>query len=430
MPRLTSNISPFIVSQLPDYIRGDYITYASSNKNLVNNNSDYSKLINFLEAYYRFLEQEKNPQELLQNIKKYGDIDETIDTANVSLIKTFYKNYGEDIPYSLIENNRFFLKRLKDLFKTKGTEASFDLLFRVLFNIDVDLFYPGERVLKVSDGRWKTFKTIRVTKNNTANLFTLKNNKIIGANSGATAVVDNVLKIYDNGFELYELYLEKVKGSFNKEVIYSVKDNSIKANTEYQLISIDIVSGGLGYSSNVAIGYYGSDIKIAKVNDFGTIKQIDVLNPGYYFTVNNSAVPSVETLPIFNVFTEEPNKTLVGTVNFVSNTIGIFTSTSEHGYTTVSRANLYFTGNTNGILNETEQSILISKVLDSKRFKFTLTSNVSFTAPAAPGTVGLGISTGSNMTEYGTALITLTLPAGTVPNGTLISANIIVTPLS
>jgi len=63
MPKLESNVSSLVVSQLPDFIRGDYVS--SSNQET----PTYKKFINFIEAFYKFLEQETRPVEVLQNAK-------------------------------------------------------------------------------------------------------------------------------------------------------------------------------------------------------------------------------------------------------------------------------------------------------------------------------------------------------------------------
>ena len=71
MPKLYSNTSSLVASQLPDYIRGDYVSYVSGNNQAT---ADYSKFINFVEAYYKFLEKETYPTEVLQNAKEYSDV--------------------------------------------------------------------------------------------------------------------------------------------------------------------------------------------------------------------------------------------------------------------------------------------------------------------------------------------------------------------
>ena len=68
-----------------------------------------STFVKFLEAYYKFLEQDKYPQEVLQNSRQYADIDYT----TTDLIDQFFKNYGNDIPRNLVTDKRTFVKHLR-----------------------------------------------------------------------------------------------------------------------------------------------------------------------------------------------------------------------------------------------------------------------------------------------------------------------------
>ena len=51
-------------------------------------------------------------------------------------------------------SKRFLLTRIKDLYLAKGSEASFRLLFRILFNKEIEIDYPSTQMLRASDGKW------------------------------------------------------------------------------------------------------------------------------------------------------------------------------------------------------------------------------------------------------------------------------------
>jgi hypothetical protein len=122
-------ISSLVASQLPEFIREDYPTFVS-----------------FLQAYYEYLE---TTQADLVTIR---DIDKTLDN-----FIEFFKN--EVAPNSPIygfgqDRERFNLSRIKDQHLAKGSELSFKFLFRLLFNKNVTIQYPGTQVLRASDGKW------------------------------------------------------------------------------------------------------------------------------------------------------------------------------------------------------------------------------------------------------------------------------------
>jgi len=119
-------VSSIVASQLPEFIRDDYQTF-----------------VEFLKAYYEFLETtQQDPVEL-------RDLDTTLD----SFITYFKSELATSLPYSTVDQ-RFLLTRIKDLYLAKGSETSFKLLFRILFNKSIELNYPATQMLRASDGKW------------------------------------------------------------------------------------------------------------------------------------------------------------------------------------------------------------------------------------------------------------------------------------
>ena len=344
-----------------------------------------SNFVKFLEAYYKFLEQDQQPQEILQNARLYADSDYTID----SLIEQFFRNYGNDIPRNIIADKRTFIKHFKDLYTTKGTEEGYRLLFRVMFGEDVNFFYPDTVILKASDGIWKKDKTIRVIPFDNSNIYDFVNTKIIGAVSNASAIVNTVNKIYTNtGYteEFYELSLEDVKGEFLLEEIiayklitYGVPKTTLKATTVPQLTKIRIIDGANGYEPNAEIRVQGANVKIESVNATGKIKSVKVINPGVFLgrTIIGNVVSSSSFEP---VYIDRPTLSFTGNVNVTSNR-GTYISTTPHELKKGATANLYFYGNTNSAINNTTSEISVSTVLDEYRFRF-VTSNANTSVQA------------------------------------------------
>jgi hypothetical protein len=122
-------ISTLVASQLPEFIREDYPTFVA-----------------FLQAYYEYLE---TTQVDLVTIR---DIDKTLD----SFIEFFKDEVAPNSPiYGFGQDReRFNLSRIKDQHLAKGSELSYKFLFRLLFNKNVTIQYPGTQVLRASDGKW------------------------------------------------------------------------------------------------------------------------------------------------------------------------------------------------------------------------------------------------------------------------------------
>jgi hypothetical protein len=119
-------ISSLVASQLPEHIRNEQPAFVA-----------------FLEAYYRYLEQNE------LDLKNTRDLDNTLD----SYITHFKNELAQNLPYSEVDE-RFLLNHIKDLYLAKGSEASYDLLFKILFGKKVTIDYPSLQMLRASDGKW------------------------------------------------------------------------------------------------------------------------------------------------------------------------------------------------------------------------------------------------------------------------------------
>ena len=125
---IRNKLSSLVSRQLPEFVREDYPTFVA-----------------FVEAYYEYLEDQG------VNLKTLRDIDETLE----DFISQFKKELAHNLPtVNPINDERFILSKIKDQYLAKGSQASFELLFKLLFGKKVELFYPGRQLLRASDGRW------------------------------------------------------------------------------------------------------------------------------------------------------------------------------------------------------------------------------------------------------------------------------------
>jgi len=119
-------IQSVVNRQLPEHIREDYPTFVA-----------------FVEAYYEYMQ--RNGVDL----KQIRDIDTTLE----QFVAQFKKELAHNLPI-VVEDERFLLSRIKDQYLSKGSEASYKLLFKLLYGKNVELVYPGRSMLIASDGRW------------------------------------------------------------------------------------------------------------------------------------------------------------------------------------------------------------------------------------------------------------------------------------
>jgi hypothetical protein len=163
--------------QLPEFIREDYPLFQS-----------------FLEAYYQFLEtkQSGTDNDLLTRAKQHrysSDVDVSIDTFEQQFIDTFISLF----PKNTEVTKDFLIKNALPLYKSKGTENSFKLLFRMLFNEDVEYKRLSEDILKASDGVWRIENVLRLHKNITS----------VHQSNGSKTTFDLLYPINNGDIEVY-----------------------------------------------------------------------------------------------------------------------------------------------------------------------------------------------------------------------------------
>ena len=130
--------SILVAQQVPEYV-----------------NDEYPLFISFLEAYYEFMEEAQGTQKnnvltLSKNMRYVSDVDASIGAFE----KSFFNNFASLIPRDVEVNKETLIKNVLPLYISRGNEKSFKLLFRMLFNDEVDVILPKNNVLRISDGKW------------------------------------------------------------------------------------------------------------------------------------------------------------------------------------------------------------------------------------------------------------------------------------
>jgi hypothetical protein len=266
MPEQT--ISPSILEQLPRYVVSDYQTFAS-----------------FLQAYYEWMETTGQVYDRATSILSYRDIDRTLD----EFVTYFEKEFLVDIPTKLynengvVVNKATLVKHIREFYKARGTEKSYKLLFRILFNEDVEFYYPKVDMLYASDGKWSYDTVLRCTSNNDP--FSFIGKSAVGLTSGATAAIENVFQ-YQVGADLVsELYVSNVFGTFladeqiqvgtEVETLYSMVSGIVIDNpgTNYRVGDTIVIAGGGANAS-------GAEASVVEVR--GSIREdIQIIDGGY-----------------------------------------------------------------------------------------------------------------------------------------------------
>jgi hypothetical protein len=288
----TSNnrISNLITSQVPFFVR-----------------NDHPKFIQFLEAYYRYLEQSGKAVNVAENIPNYFDVDKTEE----EFVDKLYDEYLKGVPKKVLVDKALLLKHVKDFYLAKGSEKSIRFLLNILYNQeDINIYYPKKDVLRASDGKWYVQKSLRINElkiNDTANnsLVALEKfaaRKVYGNTSNAFATVERVDRFFEAGTQIDELVLSNIRGTFtNGEIVYAIFEEgeeltskSVVANVFGGIINtVQIDKAGSSY----VVGDHpvittngqgsGGDVVVSQVSQ-GNIQSVVVLSGGAGYRVSDS----------------------------------------------------------------------------------------------------------------------------------------------
>ena len=120
---------------------------------------DANALIIFIAEYYNFLNQEGHGSSwVINELLNNQDVDHALDSF-VELIKA---ESGTIIPDYAVADKRKFYKHINELYLSKGSIDSYKLLFRVLFDVEIEIGLPKENLLITSDGKWAQEKSLFV----------------------------------------------------------------------------------------------------------------------------------------------------------------------------------------------------------------------------------------------------------------------------
>lgn len=190
---LEKNIVPRIETQVPEHLRDDYPIFLA-----------------FLKAYYEYMGSDSNAMAAARRLPEDTDVDITLE----KFIEYFKKEFLVSLPRDVLADKRLLLKHAREFYRTRGSEASYKFLFRSLFNDDIDFYYPGEDILRASDGRYEISKSIKLANIAGGEAAAFDGVLVIGQTSGARARVVSFLEGEVSGIRVVEIRVSNIQGVF------------------------------------------------------------------------------------------------------------------------------------------------------------------------------------------------------------------------
>ena len=309
--------SLLVSTQLPEYIRDD---------------PAYANFRLFLKAYYEWMEQNNNVTDRTKNLLNYKNIDKTPD----EFVDYFYNDFLSYFPKDILADKVKVTKIAKELYRSKGTPASYEFLFRVLYDSPVEFFFTKDAVLRASDGVWFISKNLNVATDD-PNFLNIKNYSVFGETSKAIAAIEN--SVFD-GIKT-QIFISNIRRDFNSGEYVRILDASnevvlvnglpLRAKIVGQVNRIDInpenkgllyrpgdpvgISGGLNSPSG-----HGASAVVYSTNK-GSLQNVRVAAGGFGYRSNPNTLISISgsSGAIATVFSLNPDPRKTANVTLIPN---------------------------------------------------------------------------------------------------------------
>jgi hypothetical protein len=222
------------------------------------------------------------------NLLEYRSVLNSVDKFADYLKEELYPNF----PSTFYGDQRLVARKLKDYYQSKGQEESYKFLFKTLYDQDIDIIFPGEDILRVSDGDWVQTKILRAVI--TDNIFDFLFKTIRGQTSNAVANVVDIKLVFIGTQQVAEMSLALVSGTFSAgETITDVLDPEISTTLYGMITGFNINESGTGYQVGDELTITGDgQSAFATVSSIfeSPIDSINVVSTGYGYRLNTYAV--------------------------------------------------------------------------------------------------------------------------------------------
>lgn len=264
-------VSGSVSSQFPSYIR-----------------AEHPGIINFVEHYYKWMEETGNVLNQIYTLPDILDIDKTPE----EFVYYFVTEVMPTIPQNILINKRLLIKHIKDLYMTKGTESALRFLFRIMFNEDIEIYYPSDVILRCSDGIWTKIAYFKTTSSTNINIL---GRKVYGLESGSIATIDKVTPNDIDSLLIDVIELSNITGLFLVGETIETRDN-----LEYyrnilsgQIRSVTIKTKGSGYYIGEeitvpTIAFELAKVYVSEIDDNGGILDVSFKNNGFGYVSSST----------------------------------------------------------------------------------------------------------------------------------------------
>ena len=268
---VTDKISALVKDQFPDF-------YKEEGENF----------LAFVQAYYEYMEQNGKMTDAIRNLESYNDIATTTD----DFIAYFINQFLPGIPLNVTADKKLLVKYINQGNQSRGTLGAYKLLFRALYNEDIEVVFPADQILKVSDGDWNIDRYLVSAYD--PNNYAFIGQTIKGAESEAEALVEDVTRRVVKGRDLMQIFVSNVRGTFNHLEPVRLKGDIGGTGhapiVEAGINSVDIITPGGEYAPGDELELLSSlngdfaKVVVTSTQDLGGTLTFSLVNGGSGYT--------------------------------------------------------------------------------------------------------------------------------------------------
>lgn len=252
-----TSLIPVLANKLPEFVRDNYPNF-----------------VQYIRDYLTWMEQDDNFLGIVNawktNMEPSLEVEPYIDAMLTDLGFVSGQNLAVD--------KSLLIHLLKDFYLSRGNEASFRFLFRMLFNADVEVRYPREQMLIPSYAEYGERHFIFTSANNIDNLdfsdlvlFVRENGgTLTGLTSKTKAAIENIQIVHGSGTPYFRIEILRPNFEFMVDEAVTIVSGDY-AITEFvkPILAIEVLDAGSAYTAGDAIQVTG-----AKLNGNAYIESI------------------------------------------------------------------------------------------------------------------------------------------------------------
>ena len=290
MKDIEKKIAPLIEQQFPSFYRDEGANFVA-----------------FVKAYYEWMESSNNALYQAKRLTDYRDIDTTTD----AFIVYFKEKYLKNIQFDVASNKELLVKNSLDLYRSKGTQQSIDLFFKLVYGTSADVKYPAEKVLRLSDGVYEKPEYLEVTY--APENVNYVGKQVVGQLSGAKAFVEKFIRRKAGYGWVNLLYISGRSGNFrNGEVIgLSINNQPTFASTNAKLVGslkrVSIQSTGRDFKVGDIVSFsdsirgIGGFARVESVSSSTGVVDFIFIDGGFGYTLDSTSLVSEKILNVTDI---------------------------------------------------------------------------------------------------------------------------------